>query len=238
MTDDQRAALYCFAPFEHPASIRDDLLTRLRKRKPSAAPCLIAPEGINGTIAGTAPAVEILLAAIRALPGCEALAVRRSTAATPPFHRLKVRVKREIVTMGQPVDPRTGAGTHVAPADWNALIADPETVVIDTRNDYEVRIGSFAGAIDPGTRGFAEFPAWFRANRERLLAGKTQGRDVLHRRHPLREIDRFPQGRRRRGCLSPARRHPELSRDRSGHRQPLDGRMLRVRRARRGRAPG
>lgn len=167
------AALYCFAPFPDPAAIQAPLRA-LCAREDIRGTLLIASEGINGTIAGTAPAVAAVLAHIRALPGCDTLAVRRSTAATPPFHRLKVRVKREIVTMGLPVDPRTQAGTHVAPADWNALIADPETVVIDTRNDYEVRIGSFAGAIDPGTRSFAEFPAWFRDNRERLLAGKTK----------------------------------------------------------------
>jgi UPF0176 protein len=83
---------------------------------------------------------------------------------------MKVRVKREIVTMGQPgIDPLASAGTYVAPQDWNALIAAPGTIVIDTRNDYEVAVGSFAGAIDPQTRTFRDFPAWFRAERERLL---------------------------------------------------------------------
>ena len=134
---------------------------------------LLATEGINGTIAGNESAVETILGHIRALPGCANLAVRRSNAATPPFHRLKVRLKREIVTMGEPVDPLADAGTYVTPAEWNALIADPDTIVIDTRNDYEVRIGSFAGAIDPGTRSFSEFPAWFREQRERLLDGKA-----------------------------------------------------------------
>jgi UPF0176 protein len=83
---------------------------------------------------------------------------------------MKVRVKREIVTMGQPgIDPLASAGTYVAPQDWNALIAAPGTIVIDTRNDYEVAAGSFAGAIDPSIRTFRDFPAWFRAERERLL---------------------------------------------------------------------
>ena len=165
------AALYCFAPFTDPAAIRDDLLALCRTQDIRGT-LRVATEGVNGTIAGTAPAIEATVTHIRALPGCAALNVRRSTAAVPPFHRLKVRVKCEIVTMGEPVDP-AAAGTRVAPADWNALIADPATIVIDTRNDYEVRIGSFAGAVDPGTRAFADFPAWFRANRERLLAGRA-----------------------------------------------------------------
>lgn len=166
------AALYCFSRFADPPALREPLLVLCRSHAIKGT-LLLATEGINGTIAGSEPAIAAALAHIRALPGCEALAIRRSTAATPPFHRLKVRVKREIVTMGLPVDPLAGAGAYVAPADWNALIADPDTVVIDTRNDYEVRIGSFAGAIDPGTRSFAEFPAWFRAERERLFAGKA-----------------------------------------------------------------
>jgi UPF0176 protein len=104
------------------------------------------------------------------LPGFADLEVKYSAAGTMPFHRMKVRVKPEIVTMGQPhVDPLTGVGHYVSPKDWNALISAPDTIVIDTRNDYEVAIGSFAGAIDPGTASFREFPAWFRAERERLL---------------------------------------------------------------------
>ncbi len=92
-----------------------------------------------------------------------------------PFARWKVKVKPEIVTMGVPgVDAAAGAGHHVAPADWNALIADPDTIVIDARNDYEVAIGSFAGALDPQTARFSDFPAWFDAQAERWRAeGRT-----------------------------------------------------------------
>jgi UPF0176 protein len=115
-----------------------------------------------------------VLTAIRALPGCTDLEVKLSRAATLPFHRMKVRIKPEIVTMGQPnIDPLTGAGHYVAPEDWNALIDDPATIVIDTRNDYEVAVGTFAGALDPRTRTFRDFPAWFRGERERLLGGGT-----------------------------------------------------------------
>jgi UPF0176 protein len=131
---------------------------------------LLANEGINGTIAGTPDGIEAMLGVLRALPGCASLEVKRSTAATMPFHRMKVREKREIVTMGHPhIDP-LAAGHYVAPEDWNALITAPGTITIDTRNDYEVAIGSFAGAIDPATPTFSDFPAWFRAHREALAA--------------------------------------------------------------------
>jgi UPF0176 protein len=133
---------------------------------------LLAHEGINGTIAGSDAAIDRVLAHIRALPGCDALDVRESRALTMPFHRMKVRIKPEIVTMGEPdIDPLADVGQYVAPADWNALIDSPDTIVIDTRNDYEVAIGSFAGAIDPHTRTFREFPDWFRTHRDELLAG-------------------------------------------------------------------
>jgi UPF0176 protein len=130
----------------------------------------LAHEGINGTIAGTPAAIDAILETLRALPGCADLEVKRSTAQTMPFHRLKVREKREIVTMNRPdIDP-LAAGTYVAPQDWNALITAPGIITIDTRNDYEVAIGSFAGAVDPATPSFRDFPAWFEANREALAA--------------------------------------------------------------------
>ena len=166
-------ALYCFMPLADPPAVRARLQA-LASAGGVRGTLLLAHEGVNGTIAGDAAAIEAVLAAVRALPGSERLMVRRSNAATPPFHRLKVRVKREIVTLGEPVDPLADAGRYVAPADWNAVIADPDTVVIDTRNAYEVGVGSFAGAIDPGTRGFADFPAWFRAARDALLGDRPK----------------------------------------------------------------
>lgn len=135
---------------------------------------LLAEEGVNGTIAGTAEAIDGALAALRALPGAETLEAKFAEAGTMPFRRLKVRLKREIVTMGVPgTDPNALAGTYVNPQDWNALLADPDTVLIDTRNDYEVAIGTFEGAIDPQTESFREFPAWFRDFRVRL---ESEGR--------------------------------------------------------------
>jgi UPF0176 protein len=130
---------------------------------------LIAREGINGTIAGTDEAIETILADIRALPGCAEIEVKESRAVAMPFQRMKVRLKREIVTMGQPdIDP-LATGHYVAAMDWNALIAQPDVIVIDTRNDYEVAVGSFARAIDPRTASFRDFPAWFRERRDMLL---------------------------------------------------------------------
>ncbi|MFM6830061.1 MAG: rhodanese-related sulfurtransferase, partial [Novosphingobium sp.] len=129
-----------------------------------------APEGINGTIAGSPEAIDAVLALIRSQPECADLDVKFSAASAMPFHRMKVRIKREIVTMGEPnIDPRASVGTYVAPQDWNALIADPDTIVIDTRNDYEVAAGTFERAIDPATPSFRDFPEWFRRERERLL---------------------------------------------------------------------
>lgn len=165
------AALYRFARFDDPAALRPALLDACRSGGVKGT-VLLAREGINGTIAGLPDAIDAVIARIRALPGCDTLELKFSAAATLPFHRLKIRVKREIVTMGEPdIDPLAGAGTYVAPADWNALIDAPDIIVIDTRNDYEVKIGSFAGAIDPKTPSFRDFPAWFRAHRDEV-AGK------------------------------------------------------------------
>lgn len=168
------ASLYRFARFDDPQALRIPLLALMRSHHIKGT-LLLAREGINGTIAGKADAVDAVVAHIRTLPGCADADVKQAPAETLPFHRLKVRVKQEIVTMGQPaLDPRTDAGQYVAPVDWHALIADPETLLIDTRNEYEVAVGSFAGAVDPGVRSFRDFPAWFRANRDRLLPGKTR----------------------------------------------------------------
>ena len=168
------AALYRFTPFDDPVPLRKPLLAACEAHGIKGT-LLLAREGINGTIAGSAQGLEAVLAHIRALPGCAELDVKFSDAPVMPFGKLKVRVKREIVTMGQPdIDPTLSVGTYVDPADWNALIADPDTLVIDTRNDYEVAIGSFAGAVDPATPSFRDFPAWFRANRGALLEGKKK----------------------------------------------------------------
>lgn len=163
------AALYRFTRFDDCAGLRQPL-EQLCRQEGIRGTLLLAAEGINGTIAGPAAGIARVIDHIRALPDCGDLDVKLSTASTMPFHRLKVRIKREIVTMGQAdLDPRTGAGAYVAAEDWNDLICDPDTIVIDTRNDYEVAVGTFAGAINPKTHSFREFPEWFRRERERLM---------------------------------------------------------------------
>ncbi|NLR70515.1 rhodanese-related sulfurtransferase [Novosphingobium sp. ERN07] len=163
------AALYRFAVIADPAALRD-ALDALCKAQGIKGTLLVAREGINGTIAGSAQGIARVVDFIRAQPDCADVDVKYSGTAEMPFYRMKVRIKREIVTMGEPdIDPRASVGTYVSPQDWNALIADPETIVIDTRNDYEVEVGTFERAIDPHTRTFRDFPAWFRAERERLL---------------------------------------------------------------------
>lgn len=167
------AALYCFARFPDPDAIAADL----RARCADLGMCgtlILAGEGINGTVAGDADAIAALVADIRALPGCADVDVKYSWADAAPFARMKVKVKAEIVTLGVgDLDPASQAGTHLDPVEWNALIADPDTVVIDTRNAYEVAVGTFEGAIDPETRSFREFPDWFDAFAADL---KAQGR--------------------------------------------------------------
>jgi UPF0176 protein len=165
------AALYQFIRFPDPAALRPGLVEICQTHGVKGS-LLLAPEGINGTIAGTREGIDAALGAIRALPGCDGLEWKESLAESMPFGRMKVKLKREIVTMGQPdVDPLARVGNYVRPAEWNALISDPDTVVIDTRNDYEVAIGTFQGAVDPGTRAFGEFPDWWQENRENF-AGK------------------------------------------------------------------
>ncbi|XOY57668.1 MAG: rhodanese-related sulfurtransferase [Rhodobacterales bacterium] len=162
------AALYHFTRFADPAALRAPLLELCRARGISGT-LLLAGEGINGTIAGDRAGIGAVLAHIRALPGCADIEWKESTAVDAPFHRIKVRLKREIVTMGQPdIDPVSRVGHYVDPADWNDLISAPDVAVIDTRNDYEVAIGTFDGAIDPQTKSFGEFPAWWEANKHRF----------------------------------------------------------------------
>jgi len=163
------AALYNFTRFADHAALRAPL-AELCEEQGVKGTLLLAAEGINGTIAGSDEAIDAVLAHIRALPGCQQTDVKLSRAPKMPFFRMKVRLKKEIVTMGQPdIDPLDKVGHYVEPEDWNALISDPNTIVIDTRNDYEVAVGTFAGAIDPETTSFREFPEWFRTRQQQLL---------------------------------------------------------------------
>jgi len=162
------AALYHFTRFEDPAALKPALFD-LCMAQDVQGTLLLAGEGINGTIAGSRAGIDAVLAHIRALPGCDGLEWKEAQATRRPFGKMKVRIKREIVTMGQPdVDPRAGTGHYVEAEDWNDLIGREDVAVIDTRNDYEVAIGTFDGAIDPQTKSFGEFPAWWEANKHRF----------------------------------------------------------------------
>jgi UPF0176 protein len=135
---------------------------------------ILACEGINGTVAGTPEAIDELLKYLNSWPEFAGAEVKFSHAEKMPFYRMKVRLKREIVTMGvKDIDPLKSVGAYVDPKDWNALIADENTILIDTRNDYEVKIGTFQGAVDPDTKTFTEFPAWVAENRDRLEGKKV-----------------------------------------------------------------
>jgi len=162
------AALYHFTRFDDPAALQGPLRAVCEDNAVRGS-LLLAAEGINGTIAGPRAGLDAVLAHIRALPGCADLDWKEAEADHPPFGRLKVRLKKEIVTLGVPgVDPKAAVGHYVRAADWNDLISSPDVAVIDTRNDYEVAIGTFRGAVDPETDTFRDFPAWWEANRDRF----------------------------------------------------------------------
>ena len=158
------AALYHFTPVPRFAELRAPLQA-LCEENGVRGTLLLAHEGINGTIAGPHAGIRTVLAFLRSQPEFAALEHKESHASDMPFLRMKVRLKKEIVTMGvEDIDPTRSVGTYVAPGDWNALISDPDTIVIDTRNDYETAIGMFKGAVDPNTKTFREFPDWVRGN--------------------------------------------------------------------------
>jgi UPF0176 protein len=141
-----------------------------RRRQPLLEVCeangvkgtiLLAAEGLNSTIAGTEKGIEAVLDFLQSDPVIGPLTVKRSQADEIPFYRMKVRLKKEIVRLGMPeVNPNDQVGEYVAPEDWNALISDPNVILVDTRNDYEYEIGSFEGALNPNTKSFREFPEY------------------------------------------------------------------------------
>jgi len=161
-------ALYKFVRLEDFADRQQPLLA-VCKTNEVMGTLLLAREGINGTIAGPEAGIRAVLTWLKQDARLADLEHKESWAeGENPFYRMKVRLKKEIVTMGVPqVDPNEVVGTYVAPKDWNDLISDPDVVLIDTRNDYEVSIGTFKGAIDPKTVNFREFPQWVR-EQERL----------------------------------------------------------------------
>ena len=154
------AAFYKFVSFPDYADHKPALLQACEQHHVKGI-ILLASEGVNGTIAGAPDDVHAVLRYLRQDPRLANLQHKESYATKPPFHRMKVRLKREIVTLGVPdIHPPSMAGSYVKPQDWNTLLSDPDVVVIDTRNDYEVELGTFKGAINPNIRSFSELPDW------------------------------------------------------------------------------
>ena len=172
-TDIVVAALYKFVRLDVFADLKDPILRQCLDAGLMGT-LLLAHEGINGTIAGSRAGIDAVLEFLRDLPGLDGLEHKESLAPDNPFYRMKVRLKKEIVTMGVPdIDPNLSAGTYIDPQDWNALIERDDVVVIDTRNDYEVEIGTFQGAVNPKTVSFREFPEWYRQHGRELNAPKV-----------------------------------------------------------------
>jgi UPF0176 protein len=160
MQDFLTAALYKFVELPDFAELQAPLLACCEAHGVKGT-LLLASEGINGTIAGRYAEVHAVLAFLRQDPRLTTLEHKEAYAAQMPFYRMKVRLKREIVTLGVPdVHPALMAGQYVKPQDWNQLLADPAVVLVDTRNDYEVSIGTFQGAVNPATHSFSDLPDW------------------------------------------------------------------------------
>lgn len=155
------AALYHFAVVDDPAALKPQILEQAETNRLKGT-ILLATEGINGTIAGSSNDIDAMIVYLRSIPQFSNLEVKYSEASEMPFLRMKVRLKKEIVSMGvDGIDAANEKGNYLDLAEWNQIISDPQTIVIDTRNDYEVAIGSFEGAINPATESFRDFPAWF-----------------------------------------------------------------------------
>ena len=167
------AALYKFVTLSDFEALREPLLETLKTHHLKGT-LLLAEEGINGTVAGSREGIDGLLSWLKTDPRFAGIEHKESYCDELPFYRTKVKLKKEIVTLGVPAaDPSRQVGHYVEPQDWNALIADPEVLVIDTRNDYEVAIGSFEGAVNPRTTSFREFPNHVRAHYDPTLHKKV-----------------------------------------------------------------
>ena len=153
-------SLYHFVVLEDYETLREPLLAVMQQHNVRGT-LLLAREGINGTIAGSREAVDLVLGFLKSDVRFTELRHKESLASKPPFHRNKVKLKKEIVTMGVPdIDAEHYAGIYVKPGNWNELISDPDVTVIDTRNEYEIEVGAFTGAVNPHTESFREFPAF------------------------------------------------------------------------------
>ena len=168
MTQDQSqivvCALYKFVTLERFQDLRQPLLKVMEYNKIRGT-LLLASEGINGTVASNRQGIDTLLAWFEKDARLGNIVVKESFETSNPFNRIKVKLKKEIVTMGiEGIDPKQVVGTYIKPKDWNALISDPDVVLVDTRNAYEVKVGTFEGALNPNTTNFREFPQYVRDN--------------------------------------------------------------------------
>lgn len=157
-------ALYKFVPWPDFEQWRDKIKQVMEAQQVFGS-LLIASEGINGTVAGSREGVDALKASLNSIPALQDFGYKESFCEEQPFNRRKVKLKKEIVTLGvEGVDPLEVVGSYVKPNEWNALISDPEVVLVDTRNDYEVEVGTFKGALNPDTESFREFPEYVAKN--------------------------------------------------------------------------
>ncbi|MGZ8165762.1 MAG: oxygen-dependent tRNA uridine(34) hydroxylase TrhO [Methylobacter sp.] len=157
-------ALYKFVTLENYQSLRQPLHTVMESNQLRGT-LLLAKEGINGTVAGSRQAIDVLLNWLRSDPRLADIDHKESLTDIQPFNRTKVKLKKEIVTMGiEGIDPKRVVGTYVNPRDWNKLISDPDIILVDTRNDYEVKVGTFKNAINPNTESFRDFPQYVKDN--------------------------------------------------------------------------
>ncbi len=150
------SAFYRFVAVDDPAALRERLIAHAVDLQMTGS-VLVAAEGINGTVAGSRSSTDQFFAVVTADQRFSELEIKESLAPEPPFRRMKVRLKKEIVTFRQPVDPTKKVGTYIDAASWNDVISDPDVLVIDTRNDEEITLGSFANAVNPDTETFTEF---------------------------------------------------------------------------------
>jgi len=158
------SALYKFVPLPHFKSLKAPLLAFMQAQQIKGT-LLLAKEGINGTVSGNSEAITALYTFLDKQPGLENINHKESFHDKAPFNRTKVKLKKEIVTLGvENIDPLKSAGTYIKPKDWNTLLQDKEVTLIDTRNDYEVQLGTFKGALNPETTTFREFPDYVKNN--------------------------------------------------------------------------
>lgn len=157
-------AMYKFVALEDFQTLREPL-HKVMQDNGVRGTLLLASEGINGTVAGSREGIDALLTWLQQDPRLADIVYKESLDDSNPFHRTKVKLKKEIVTMGvEGIDPKRVVGTYVKPEEWNALISDPDVILVDTRNDYEVQVGTFKGAVNPHTETFREFPDYVKEN--------------------------------------------------------------------------